>query len=208
MADQRTAPLFGFASTTRACVMGRFRVTAGQSGNPCIAAWVMVVIALLAPFGLHGQSQLPDGSAILQGFVRDSRGHPLAGASVCLQIEGGTSTLRAQTDSDGSYRFAALSPGGYTLRAEMLGYGEVIFGQLMLGPKETNRIDLTLSQKSSPPRSSLSGTPESGTPEFFDEPNFTVAGVTDPSNLGGHGADTVVRNKEALAKWACSLGRA
>jgi Tfp pilus assembly protein PilF len=46
-----------------------------------------------------------------------------------------------------------------------------------------------------------------GQPEFYDEPKFTVAGVTDPTNLGGHGSDTVVRTKEALAKDAASLGK-
>ena len=45
-----------------------------------------------------------------------------------------------------------------------------------------------------------------GAPEFYDQPSFTVAGVTDPSNLGGHGSDTTVRTKESLAKAAASLG--
>jgi len=45
-------------------------------------------------------------------------------------------------------------------------------------------------------------------PEFFDEPQFTVAGVTDTTNLGGHGSNVVVRTKEALAKDVVSLGTA
>jgi tetratricopeptide (TPR) repeat protein len=44
-----------------------------------------------------------------------------------------------------------------------------------------------------------------GQPEFFDEPQFTVAGVTDPTNLGGHGSNTVMRTKETLAKDVASL---
>jgi tetratricopeptide (TPR) repeat protein len=44
-------------------------------------------------------------------------------------------------------------------------------------------------------------------PEFFDEPQFTVAGVTDPTNLGGHGSDTVLRTKEALAQATVALSR-
>jgi tetratricopeptide (TPR) repeat protein len=44
-----------------------------------------------------------------------------------------------------------------------------------------------------------------GRPEFFDEPHFTVAGVTDTTNLGGHGSDTIVRNREALAQATASL---
>jgi tetratricopeptide (TPR) repeat protein len=48
----------------------------------------------------------------------------------------------------------------------------------------------------------------SGQPQFFDEPQFTVAGVTDVTNLGGHGSNTVLRTKEALAKDVVSLGAA
>jgi tetratricopeptide (TPR) repeat protein len=56
-------------------------------------------------------------------------------------------------------------------------------------------------------RTEASSTAKPGQPEFYDEPKFTVAGVTDPTNLGGHGSDTVVRTKEALAKDAVSLGK-
>jgi tetratricopeptide (TPR) repeat protein len=47
----------------------------------------------------------------------------------------------------------------------------------------------------------------SQTPQFYDEPRFTVAGVTDATNLGGHGSDVVVRTKETLAKETVSLGK-
>lgn len=45
----------------------------------------------------------------------------------------------------------------------------------------------------------------SSSPQFYDEPHFTVAGVADTTNLGGHGSDTVVRTKAALAKDTVSL---
>lgn len=53
---------------------------------------------------------------------------------------------------------------------------------------------------------SLSQGSPSAQPELFDEPQFTVAGVTDTTNLGGHGSNAVVRTKEALAKDVASLG--
>ncbi len=37
-------------------------------------------------------------------------------------------------------------------------------------------------------------------PAFFDEPHFSVAGVTEAAGAGGHGSDTVRRTSEALAK--------
>jgi len=52
---------------------------------------------------------------------------------------------------------------------------------------------------------SASDAAHSVTPQFYDEPQFTVAGVADATNLGGHGSDTVVRTKEALAKDTLSL---
>jgi len=42
---------------------------------------------------------------------------------------------------------------------------------------------------------------------FFDEPQFTVAGVTQATNSGGHGSDTVLRTTEALAKATLSLSK-
>jgi tetratricopeptide (TPR) repeat protein len=59
----------------------------------------------------------------------------------------------------------------------------------------------------SEPQSSSPGTPEARPPEFFDQPTFTVAGVTDTTNLGGHGSNTIVRTREALAKEAVSLSK-
>jgi tetratricopeptide (TPR) repeat protein len=46
------------------------------------------------------------------------------------------------------------------------------------------------------------------TPEFFDEPSFTVAGVTDPTNFGGHVSGMVPpRTTEALARDVVPLGK-
>jgi tetratricopeptide (TPR) repeat protein len=42
-------------------------------------------------------------------------------------------------------------------------------------------------------------------PQYFDEPNFIVAGVADPSQRGGHGSDPVLRSAEALAKETAAL---
>src|SRR5882762_9859555 len=42
-------------------------------------------------------------------------------------------------------------------------------------------------------------------PQFYDEPQFTVAGVKDPSETGGHGSDTVRRTTETLAKETVGL---
>jgi tetratricopeptide (TPR) repeat protein len=196
------------------------RVTTGYFGQTgvYVAVCVLAVMAALAP--ARAQSE-PTGTAIMQGtvqgYVRDSRGRPVANATVFLQLATGTETLATQsqithTDSEGAYRFAALREGAYTLRAEMNGYGAAIVGPVSLAQKETKKIDLGLvSPKASQPQSALPGTPATEklaqAPEFFDEPQFTVAGVTQATNSGGHGSDTVLRTTEALAKATVSLSK-
>ena len=49
--------------------------------------------------------------------------------------------------------------------------------------------------------------PAASKPEFFDQPTFIVAGVTDSSNRGGHGSDVILRSSEALTKATASLGK-
>ncbi|MGC1371151.1 MAG: tetratricopeptide repeat protein, partial [Candidatus Sulfotelmatobacter sp.] len=45
-----------------------------------------------------------------------------------------------------------------------------------------------------------------GQPQFYDEPHFTVAGVTDTTTLGGHGSSpTIIKNTESLVRAAASL---
>jgi tetratricopeptide (TPR) repeat protein len=176
-----------------------------------MATCVVTMIALLAPFRVpgkpvQGQVQEQADSAILQGSVRDSRGRPVAAATVYLQEKTGTQSLTARTDSEGTYRFSALREGVYTLRAKMTGYGEASFGPCVVGWKDVKRIDLTLeSATGSTPQASSSGTSEAEKPQFFDEPEFTVAGVTEAMNPGGHGSDTILRTTEALAKETASL---
>ena len=60
------------------------------------------------------------------------------------------------------------------------------------------------------PRNASPSTPTAGerataAPAFYDEPKFTVAGVTDATNLGGHGSGAVQRNTEALTNEAILL---
>jgi tetratricopeptide (TPR) repeat protein len=190
--------------------MVRFRATVHQSGywGNRIATCALAVVAFFAPSliqgqSTQGQSEAPAGSASLQGSVRDSGGHALAAATVHLQVDNTRKTLTAQTNSEGIYRFSALGEGVYTLRAEMAGYGEAIFGPCVIGRKEAKRIDLTLVSKVQSGSPGASGTEK---PQFFDEPTFTVAGVTEAMNPGGHGSDTILRTTEALAKETASLG--
>jgi tetratricopeptide (TPR) repeat protein len=167
------------------------------------AAWVLL-ISLFGPALHYAQPQATVASAIVRGLVRDAHGLPVPGATVSLRSEDGTGTLTAGTDHDGSYGFSAVPPGTYTLRVEMTGYAVATMSSVELAAKQEKRFDLKLELASV----STSPAPSTGVPEFFDEPKFTVAGVTDTTSLGGHGSDTVARTREALAKETAALGKA
>ena len=126
-------------------------------------------VAALAAVALFGQSE---NSSTLQGFVRDSQGKPVAAATVQIKTSG--QTLTAVTNSSGNFTFRELRAGSYTLHASEDKLGAADFGPFTLAQKEARNVDVTLT---SPSRA-----------EFFDEPAFIVAGVTDPSLRGGHGS--------------------
>ena len=88
------------------------------------------------------------------------------------------------------------------MRAEMPGYAAATLPSFNLAIGETKTVDIVLLPSPNSAQQS-----SAARPEFFDEPRFTVAGVTDTTSLGGHGSDAVVRNREALASAAASLAK-
>ena len=127
----------------------------------------------------------------------------MEGVTVHLQAKDSMQTQTVLTDSQGNYSFVALGGGVYVLRTEMAGYSVTQIPSLFFGPKDARNVDLILL----PAKSSGSAVHFRAKPEFSDEPHFAVAGVTDTTNLGGHGSDTMVRTRETLAKETVSLSK-
>jgi len=155
-----------------------------------------IVFVLLS---ICGQSQEIRHTAALQGFVHDAKGHPIALATVSLESNPELQALTTHTDATGHYQFLSLDSGVYTIHAESTGNGEARFGPCVIEQDNARTVDLTLNQKSA----SVAGSATSV--EFFDEPQFTIAGVTDTTNLGGHGSTTTAGNTDALTKDVRSL---
>ena len=151
-----------------------------------------VLLLFLAILSLAAQQKGP--SASLHGTIRDSQGRPVANVSVSLKEKNSVQVKSASTDERGHYAFTGLSAGAYSVHAAKSGSGDGDISSVLLAEREDKNVDLVVST--------------AGAPQFFDEPQFSVSGVTDTTNLGGHGSDTVVRTRDSIAKDTTALSKA
>lgn len=83
-----------------------------------LAAVALTLIAAITPLRLSAQA----GSGQIEGVVRDTQGGVLPGTTMTLQNQATGVVRTTMTEADGTYRFPALQPGRYTLRAELSGF--------------------------------------------------------------------------------------
>jgi tetratricopeptide (TPR) repeat protein len=162
-------------------------------------AFSVSLMAMLLVFPLPAaQSQSP--GAILEGKVYNSAGDLLASVLIQLKKESGEVIASTQTNAAGQYRFSSLQAGSYrlTLTRDSFHALELSAGPLKTG--ETKRLDATLEKVTN-----AASNPSAGPMEFSDTPAFTVAGVTDWSNVGLHGSDANVHTSDSLARETASL---
>ena len=169
-----------------------------------------ILPAALCCFGrpLLLPAQVAPGSttaaAELAGVVVDALGKPVAAASVVLQAQDGSSPERRVSDSTGKIDFTMLRAGGYSLSATSAGRsGKTDVVALYAGATQQVRIVLTPGDDKS--KAAQAEGLGSEAPEFVDTPNFSVAGVTDWTAVGGHGSDAVLRTSESLTQDTVAL---
>jgi len=153
------------------------------------AALALLFAGVTTPIAAQPESP-SRAKATLQGTVCDSKHQPISGAVVSLQSANGTELSRARADATGAFKFTSLAQGSYTVHAETATQGKATLAGIQLSAEETKSVTLTVSDPNL---------------AFFDEPTFSVAGVTDTTNLGGHGSDAIVRTRNALAKETVGL---
>jgi tetratricopeptide (TPR) repeat protein len=144
--------------------------------------------------------QLP--GAAIQGAVRDSSGKPVGNASVSLEKEGAGNRVETTTDAAGVFTFATVATGRYVLSANKSGLRSPATA-FPLSEGDRKHIDVVLqAPEDGVPNSNASPNQPMG---FSDTPNFTVAGVTDWTAVGGHGSDSTLRTSEDLARQTLTL---
>ena len=176
----------------------------------CLRGALSVIVALIGflPAAVVAQQTHPqysDGVRI-QGNVLNSAGKSIGDASVSLEQEGTLQRVETKTDAAGAFAFTTLAPGRYLLSAEKSGrksHGPVVL-ELAQGDRKEIDLILEVSPDNRFDSSALSPSPAQAM-EFSDKPNFTIAGVTDWTAVGGHGSDSALRTSEDLARETLTL---
>src|SRR5690242_10783911 len=94
-----------------------------------------IAFCLLLALPFAAPAQVVTGT--VTGSVVDSTGSPIAGASVKLTSEATAAVRNAATDADGSFVFAAVNPGFYTVTAENAGFKKLEKQHIELVPGDT-----------------------------------------------------------------------
>jgi len=90
-------------------------------------------------------SQSRETGAIF-GTVLDEKGLPLPGATVTLTSPSLMGTRTAVSEADGSYRFPALPPGDYSVKAELQGFKTVVRENIRMNTTVRLSVDFTMPQ--------------------------------------------------------------
>ncbi|WP_254062344.1 tetratricopeptide repeat protein [Acidobacterium sp. S8] len=141
----------------------------------------------------------------IRGTVIDSTGKPVSGASVHLGQQGSPDVV-ATTTPEGIFAFEDLQYGTYLIKAEKNG----LTSRAVTCPASARAIpepiNLILEPSDVAPANAGATSPSSAEAmAFADQPNFTVAGVTDWTAVGGHGSDASLRTSEALTRETLTL---
>ncbi len=150
-----------------------------------------------------GQQAAPNeiDQVTIRGRVVDAQGRPEVGALVRLERNNRSASVETESGAAGDFAFVSLQRGSYLITAERAGWRSSAASVVASSAGDQKAIDLVLVQHAEAHSGSAASLSNSGPPmEFSDKPNFTVAGVTDWTAVGGHGSDTTLRTSEALAR--------
>lgn len=170
--------------------------------------WRGWIGALALGCALAGWTQTQTSGAVqdsvtVQGRVVDDSGKGAAMAGVRVLSANGISVCVTQTDVEGRFSCTKLDAGHYTVTATRMPDMSVAANVEATRPDATVQVTLKLLPAVKAAARTDANQKAGATAEamqFADDPNFTVAGVTDWTAAGGHGSDFSLRTSEALTR--------
>lgn len=100
----------------------------------------LAIILLLAPIAFSQSRE----TGALRGVVTDEQGAPLPGVNVTLSGGNLMGVRTFVTDATGEFRFPALPPGEYQVKAELQGFGTIVREKIRLTTTSTLTVDIQL----------------------------------------------------------------
>jgi tetratricopeptide (TPR) repeat protein len=170
----------------------------------------LLAVAVLLSVSIAGAAQAASSQqpaeVAIHGRVLDSTGKPVVGALVRLEAQGsvlehGTGAVTTTTNTEGTFVFPALRAATYLISAEKSDRHSQVATVAALTPADHEQIDLVLQTS----KAAASSTSSAEAIAFADKPDFTVAGITDWTTVGGHGSDSSLRTSESLARETTTL---
>ncbi len=101
---------------------------------------ILAITLLLAPIAF---SQSKETGAV-HGIVTDEQGAPLPGVNVTISSRSLMGIRTFVTDANGEFRFPALPPGEYQVKAELQGFGTVVREKIRVNTTSTLNIDIKM----------------------------------------------------------------
>ncbi len=102
---------------------------------------ISLVFALLCSLAAFAGAQLQSGN--LYGTTKDDKGAVLPGVTVTLSGQGAPQVQ--VSGADGAVRFLGLSPGSYSVKAELQGFSTVEYPNVVINVGRNTSIELALS---------------------------------------------------------------
>lgn len=186
--------------------MVAFRHRAARTLRGSLAAMaVILAITITKAVAKPVSSQRSDWITI-RGVVLSSDGKPAGDAVVRLEQKDVAGVVETKTDAAGTFAFANVQTGSYLISAEKSGLHSRSASVDASSRGDQPKVELVLDDSGLDHSNSGTSSPSSiQGMTFSDKPNFTVAGVTDWTAVGGHGSDTSLRTSEALASETLAL---
>ena len=160
-----------------------------------IVAWAILSISNASTQSVPSKNS---NQVTIHGAVTDPANKPVTDARVQLEQQGIAGPIETKTNSSGIFVFSKIPAGNYKLSAKKSGLSSAAV-TVVASSQADQKIDLKLQD------TNASSSTTSLAMEFADKPNFTVAGVTDWTAVGGHGSDAILRTSETLARETLSL---
>ena len=164
----------------------------------------LMTLSIPVAAALQSSQQSSDGATV-QGSVHNSDGKPVGDAVVRLEQRDVPGAVETRSNAKGEFAFSTVRSGSYVLSAEKAGVRSKP-AAVIAQSRGQQKVELML-EDSRLDQSNFSRltSPSIGAMTFADKPNFTVAGVTDWTAVGGHGSDSSLRTSETLASETVAL---